>query len=308
MKKASFLWMLILLSALVLPAHAQDEIISLFEGSTKIYDDDIGYGTHYYLTGPTSHKAVDGKMRRQFCELPEGVSAYEVIKNYEKAIQSKGGTIIHLSRNAKRYTDEDSGETIRFIEDLFTIGRITRYNPYSYLQFPNYAQDYVSGKISTAENDIYISVAAAAIEKETYYTLVTVLAEPMDMDNVTLNVLDEGIANEGKIAIYDIYFDTGKSEVKEESSNALSIIANYLKENSDKKFIVVGHTDNTGDFNANVTLSNDRAKAVIEKLVTEYGIDQAQLIPYGVASVSPQMSNATDEGRERNRRVELVEF
>ncbi|MFN2396529.1 MAG: OmpA family protein [Bacteroidales bacterium] len=307
MKKLSSLWMLILLSALVLPAQAQDEIISLFEGSTKIYDDDIGYETHYYLTGPTSHKAVDGKMRRQFCELPEGISSYEVIKNYEKAIQSKGGTIIHLSRSAKRYTDEDSGERVRFMQDLFTRGRKAN-GGYAYLQLPNFAQDYVAGKISTAENDIYISVAAAVVESKTYYTLVTVLAEPMDMDNVTLNVLNEGIADKGKIAIYDIYFDTGKSEVKNESNSALAIIADYLKDNPDKKFIIVGHTDNTGDFDANVTLSNDRAKAVIEKLVAEYGIEQAQLIPYGVGSVSPQMSNATDEGKARNRRVELVEL
>lgn len=88
----------------------------------------------------------------------------------------------------------------------------------------------------------------------------------------------------------------------------MAIIADYLKENSERKFIIVGHTDNTGDFNANVTLSSERAKAVIEKLVTEHGIPKAQLIPYGVGSVSPQMSNATDEGKARNRRVELVEL
>ncbi len=309
MKRLNFLLILILLSTLVLPAKAQDEVISLYKGSKKIFDDDIGFETHYYLSGPTSHEAIDGKVRRQFCKLPEGVSAYEVIKNYEKAIQSKGGTIIHLSRDAYRYTDENTGERINFMRDLFTKGRIKHYGaPYSYLKFPTAAKDYVVGKISTAENDIYISVAAATIEGNPYFTLVTVLAEPMDMDNVTLNVINEGIADKGKIAIYDIYFDIGKSEVKKESSNALSIIAEYLKENSDKKFIVVGHTDNTGNFNSNVTLSNDRAKAVIEKLLAEHGIDKAQLIPYGVGSVSPQMSNATDEGKARNRRVELVEF
>ncbi len=311
--KKSVILLSVFLSSLIfytynLFAQEQDDIISLFKGSEIIYDDGIGFETHYYLTGPTSHKAVDGKIRRQFCKAPEGVSAYEVIKNYEKATQSKGGTIIHFSREVKPFKDKETGKTIRFMKKFFTKGRLTRYNPYSYLQLPNFAQDYVSGKISTAENDIYISVAAAVVEGKTYYTLVTVLAEPMDMNNVTLNVLNEGIADKGKIAIYDIYFDTGKSEVKNESNSALSIIADYLKDNPDKKFIIVGHTDNTGDFDANVTLSNDRAKAVIEKLVADHGIEQAQLIPYGVGSVSPQMSNATDEGKARNRRVELVEF
>jgi OmpA-OmpF porin, OOP family len=303
MKKLNILLMLILLSTLVLPAQVQDEIISLFEGSTKIYDDDIGFETHYYLTGPTSHKAVDGKIRRQFCELPDGVSAYEVIKNYEKAIQSKGGEIVYISQDVKRYKQED-GEWYYYMRDGFAKGR-KEHTKIVHGHFVSHlANKYVVGKIATTENDIFISVAAA----DGYYEVVTVIAEPMDMDNVTLSVLNEGIADKGKIAIYDIYFDTGKSEVKNESNSALAIITDFLKENPDKKFIVVGHTDNTGDFNANITLSNDRAKAVIEKLVTEYGVEQAQLIPYGVGSVSPQMSNATDEGKARNRRVELVEL
>ncbi len=308
MKKLGFLFMLILLSTLALPAQEQDEIISLFKGSKKINDDNIGFETHYYLTGPTSHKAVDGKIRRQFCKAPKGVSAYEIIKNYEKAIQSKNGTVIHLSRKAQSYKDKKTGKTIRFMKNLFAKGRSNHNGSYPYLQLPNFAKDYVSGKISTAKNDIYISVAAAAVESRTYYTIVTVLAEPMDMNNVTLNVLNDGIADKGKIAIYDIYFDTGKSEVKSESNNALAIIANYLKKNPDKKFVIVGHTDNTGDFQANVSLSNARANAVVKKLVAEHGIKQTQLVPYGVGSVSPQMSNATDEGKARNRRVELVEL
>lgn len=303
MKKLSVLWMLILLSALVLPAQAQDEIISLFEGSKKMYDDNIGFETHYYLAGPSSLKSVDGKIRRQFCEVPEGVSAYEVIKNYEKAIQSKGGEIIHLDREVKRYKIEN-GEWYYYMRDGFAKARI-KHTKIVHGHFVSHlANKYVVGKISTAENDIYISVAAA----DGFYELVTVIAEPMAMDNVTLNVLNEGIANKGKIAIYDIYFDTGKSEVKNESNSALAIIADYLKDNPDKKFVIVGHTDYTGNFDANVTLSNDRAKAVIEKLVTEHGVKQAQLMPYGVGSVSPQMSNATDEGKARNRRVELVEL
>ncbi len=303
MKKLSVLWMLILLSALVLPAQAQDEIISLFEGSKKMYDDNIGFETHYYLAGSSSLKSVDGKIRRQFCKVPEGVSAYEVIKNYEKAIQSKGGEIIHLDREVKRFKLEN-GEWYYYMRDGFAKARI-KHTKIVHGHFVSYlANKYVVGKISTAENDIYISVAAA----DGFYELVTVVAEPMKIDNVTLNVLNEGIADKGKIAIYDIYFDTGKSDVKNESSNALAIIAEYLKEYPDKKFAVVGHTDNTGDVNANVTLSKDRAKAVIEKLVAEHGIDRAQLMAYGVGSFSPQMSNATDEGKARNRRVELVEL
>jgi len=307
MKRVFFLMLLILLTLQLLSAQNSEEIITPFAGSNVIYDDQIGYETHYYLTGENSHQAVDGKMRRQFCQLPADVSTYEVIKNYEKAIEAKGGTIIHLSRSAKRYTDPDSGERIRFMQGLFTRGR--KANPgYAYLQLPNFAQDYLVGKISTAQNEIYLSVAATVVESQTYYELVTVMAEPMELGKVSLNVMNEGISQQGKIAIYDIYFDTGKSEVKSESNVALAIIANYLKDNPTKKYLIVGHTDNTGDFAANITLSQQRARAVIDKLINDFGIEQQQLVPYGVGSVSPQSSNATSQGRATNRRVELVEY
>lgn len=311
MKKLLYLSVVIfmIISGLSLCAQENDEIISLYEGSELVYDDNIGFESFYYLTGENSHEVIDGKIYRKFCAAPEGVSPYEIIKNYEKAIASKGGTVIHLSRDAYRYTDPETGERIWFMSELFANARLKPLDRgWAYAQLTKEAQDYVVGKISTPEHDIYISVAAAIIDEATYYTIVTALAEPMDMDNVSLNVINEGIAKSGRVAIYDIYFDTGKSEVKDESTAALKIIADYLKNHSDQKFLIVGHTDNTGDFDANIRLSTARANAVMEILVSEYGIDAEQLKPYGNGSTSPQMSNATKEGKARNRRVELVEF
>jgi len=310
MKKQHTLLALILLVLTLNSAAAQEpsDIISLYKGSKLIFDDKIGFETHYYLSDKTTVKSIDGKMRRQFCSVPEGVSTLEIIKNYEKAISAKGGTIIYFARDAYRFTDPKTGKRVWFMRDLFTKGRPTRYNQYGYMQLPHEAEDYVVGKIATPAHDIFISVASAVVENVTYYTLVTVEVEPMDMQNVTLNVINEGIAGSGKVAIYDIYFDTGKSEIKHESSNALTVIADYLKAHADQKFLIVGHTDNTGDFESNIKLSKARAEAVINKLVSDYGISKTQLIPYGNSSASPQMSNATEEGRARNRRVELVEF
>jgi hypothetical protein len=307
--KRNVLMISVFIAGLTVFAQQNLEIISLYEGSELEYDDDIGFETQYYLTGESSHMSIDGNTRRQFCSAPEGVSPFEIIKNYEQAIASKGGTVIYLSRDAYRYTDEKTGERVWFMRDLFTNGRLEPLSRgWAYAQLPNEANDYVAGKLSSPEHDIYISVAAAIVDGTTYYTLVTILAEPMDMGNVTLNVLNEGIAANGRVPIYDIFFDTGKSEVKTESSAALKTIADYLKANTGLKFFIVGHTDNTGDFDANLTLSNDRAKAVIQKLITDYAISPSQLKPFGVGSTSPQMSNETENGRARNRRVELVEF
>ena len=81
------------------------------------------------------------------------------------------------------------------MRDLFTNGRLDPLSRgWAYAQMPKEANDCVVGKIATPAHDIFISVASAIVEGKTYYTLVTVIVEPMNMGNVTLNVLNEGIA------------------------------------------------------------------------------------------------------------------
>ena len=284
-------------------ASGDGGIVSIFKGSEVNYDDKIGFGEHYILKDDKTITVVEGKIRRRFCYAPKGRSPFEIIKNYEKAIIDKGGTIINLSRDAGSISVSKQ----EFIYDLFTKGRVNRMTNYEYMQLPNYANDYVAGKISTAKADFYVAVAAVSIEKKTVFTLVTVEAKPMDMGMVSLDIMNEGIARDGRIAIYDIHFESGKSEVKKESAEALKIIAEYLKKHTGKKYIVVGHTDNVGNFDANIKLSFNRAKEVAAKLVSEYGINKNQLEFHGVGPTSPKTSNSTKEGKARNRRVEIVE-
>lgn len=315
MKKKVFLILVIMVLTLAHTGLAQNtpEIISLFKGSDRIFDDKIGYETHYYLTSNTSYEKVEGKMRRQFAAVPQGVSAYEVIKNYEKAILSKGGTVFHISRNANSYKDKKTGKEIAFMKDYFSKGRIedrglSNMKQWAYANLPRKAETYVAGKVSTAQSDVFISVAAAAFDKTTYYSIVTVIAEAMDLTNVTMSLINEKIGQTGRVAIYDIFFDTGTAEIKKESSAALQVISDYLKKNPDKLFLMVGHTDSTGNFKTNMKLSMDRANAVTQRLVTKYGIRADQIKPVGVGPACPQMSNETDKGRAKNRRVELVEL
>jgi outer membrane protein OmpA-like peptidoglycan-associated protein len=119
--------------------------------------------------------------------------------------------------------------------------------------------------------------------------------------------LSNSIQNTGKVALYGIYFDTGKAEVKAESESALKEIAQLLKTDAKLKLLVVGHTDNVGKFEANMLLSKQRADAVVKVLVSKYGIAPARLMPCGAGSMAPVASNQTEEGRAQNRRVELVE-
>jgi OmpA-OmpF porin, OOP family len=134
------------------------------------------------------------------------------------------------------------------------------------------------------------------VEKEVMKQEVVADAEAMGNDiNAT-----------GHVSVYGIYFDTGKSEIKPESDAAISEIAELLKNSGSLNIFVVGHTDNVGSFDSNMKLSKDRADAVAKTLTSKYGIAAARLKSYGVGSLSPVTSNDTEDGKAKNRRVELV--
>lgn len=118
--------------------------------------------------------------------------------------------------------------------------------------------------------------------------------------------LEAGIKTEGRIAVYGIQFDTGKSELKPASEPVLQEIAKMLKAQPTLKLHVVGHTDNVAGLELNLKLSKARAEAVVQALSSKHGIAPARLIPHGVGPVAPLASNDAEAGRARNRRVELV--
>lgn len=111
----------------------------------------------------------------------------------------------------------------------------------------------------------------------------------------------------GKVAVYGILFDTNKTDVKPESEPVLKEIAGLLQQNPALKLYIVGHTDNVGSLEMNMDLSKRRAESVIAYLAANYKADASRLKGYGVGPLSPVASNKTDEGKARNRRVELVE-
>jgi len=115
------------------------------------------------------------------------------------------------------------------------------------------------------------------------------------------------IAAAGRVALYGLYFDTDMAELKQESAPSLAEIGKLLKGQPDLKVYIVGHTDNVGTPASNMELSKQRAAAVVNALVTKYQIATNRLDSAGVGPFSPVATNRTEEGRAKNRRVELVE-
>ena len=127
------------------------------------------------------------------------------------------------------------------------------------------------------------------------------------MSTVKAEEITDSLAKTGKVAIYGVYFDTDKADLKPESKDALAEMAKAIKgAGAGKKFLIVGHTDNQGAYDYNQALSAKRAKAVTEALAKEYGLPAASVIPVGVGMAAPVAANTDDAGRAKNRRVEIV--
>lgn len=118
--------------------------------------------------------------------------------------------------------------------------------------------------------------------------------------------LYDALAERGRVATQGIYFDTGSDRIRPESTPTLKEIAAMLAEHPDLSLLIEGHTDNVGAAAANQTLSERRAAAVKASLVAQFGAPAARLATAGFGASKPAAPNTTDEGRQQNRRVELV--
>jgi len=120
--------------------------------------------------------------------------------------------------------------------------------------------------------------------------------------------LYDAIAEKGRASTQGIYFDTGSDGIRPESAPTLKEIGDMLNEHGDLKLAIEGHTDNVGAAAGNQTLSEKRAAAVRQYLIDKYSIDGARLVAKGLGATKPVTSNDTPEGRQNNRRVELVKM
>lgn len=118
--------------------------------------------------------------------------------------------------------------------------------------------------------------------------------------------LYDALAETGRVATQGIFFDTGSDVIRGESTPTLKEIAAMLTEHADLKLLIEGHTDNVGADAANLALSEKRAAAVKAALVAQFGADGARLTTKGFGASKPAAPNTSTEGRQTNRRVELV--
>jgi outer membrane protein OmpA-like peptidoglycan-associated protein len=157
--------------------------------------------------------------------------------------------------------------------------------------------------VKNGKETTWVKVESGGNDSNDFIMLTVLELEAMKQE-ITSNDILTALNNDGRIALY-INFDTGKSDVKPDSQPIIDQISEMLKSNPELKISIEGHTDNVGNSTANKTLSENRATSVKNGLIAR-GIDNARLSSKGFGQANPISDNMTDEGKAKNRRVEIV--
>ena len=160
---------------------------------------------------------------------------------------------------------------------------------------------YLCGNLIKNNREIWVSVEGFNDGWE--YRLTIVEVEEMAQEVSASDMLD-ALNRDGYMALY-INFDTGKFDIKPESQPIIDQIAQLMQDNPDLKLSIEGHTDNVGTPQNNKVLSENRAKAVMNAVVSS-GVDSSRLTSVGWGQERPIADNHTEDGRAKNRRVEIV--
>ncbi len=282
-------------------------LISLYPGAKKTYYDQKEFDEYYILTSLKKSVAVnlkeckkvklEGKVTKAKYLFPPNRSAYEVFKNYELALKQAGFRILAdlRTKEVRNFVDRDEG----FSRGYPGLSSYTSENPKEHF--------YISANTPAGDAYITLYVAEGYNGRPGVIAVGMVELKSMQTGLVTASFIKEKIDANGHIALYGIYFDFDKADIKPASEPTIKEIAKFLKDNPTMKVYVVGHTDNVGKLEYNMELSRRRAEAVVKELVEKYGIKKDRLKAFGVGPLAPIASNKTEEGRVKNRRVELLE-
>ena len=245
--------------------------------------------------------AVAGRRTLTALQGPRGRSALEIFTNYAEALQRAGFRVLYTCSRANcpkgmllEGLGPNGGSELRRPLAVFGDGSIED-------------QHYLLASRSVPEGTEYVRIAAMGPQLP---VVVIDVVQPAGMETrvkiVDAASLDNQIAQRGRVALYSIFFDFDRADLKPESKPQLAELAKYLRSAPGVNVYVAGHTDDQGKFDYNHNLSRERAAAVVAALVGEYRIAAARLSAYGVGPLAPLATNASDEGRALNRRVEVV--
>lgn len=317
---------------------ADHPLVGRYDGATIVFYKVADFDEAALLTAPHDYNALlernatddrsgddwlklEGRVTRIRYAIPEGRSSLEVIRNYESALAAKGFTTLFSCADKKCLTgvlldpyligqqvDPDNGDTALYSDHaryLLAVmdpssGGASSQGPGS--QGPGSAA-------TSGGGPVYVAILVGEDGPQVTAFVEVVETKPMDTGKIAVidaRQMAQSISAGQSINIYGLVFDFDSATLKPDSRTTLDEIAKLLSDQPNLHLVVVGHTDNQGSPDYNMDLSERRAQSVVAALTTTYGIAPERLSASGAGLTAPIASNDTEEGRAKNRRVELV--
>ncbi len=296
------------------PGGRDSPIVSRFQGSVLIGYQQQDYASLVVPLGAydearadhfAASESVEGRLTRIAYAAPDGKSALEVLRNFEQALRGAGFQI-----RFECLAERCGG--FKFSRALATPATAAMHGDSAAMDDLLYAANgnvlALSARLDRAGGRVDVSLLVSQDERRRAGILLqTVEARAMDTQQVSVDAraIGQGIAQQGHIALYGLRFANDSARLDAASQATLAEIEKFLKASPQMKVYVVGHTDNTGTLAHNLQLSQQRAEAVVAALLAR-GIAAPRLAAKGLASYAPVAGNGDEDGRARNRRVELV--
>jgi outer membrane protein OmpA-like peptidoglycan-associated protein len=230
---------------------------------------------------------LEGQVTYIHYTKPNTVSALQIFRNYQTSLTKSGFKELFVCN--RPCTTANIGE----FEGLLKARGL----------YLNYSTD--NQYVAAQKGNVYVSMFV----NDGGVWLFVVEQGQMDTGKIKVNgnsPIANALSQSGRVDVYGLTFDTGKSSLKPSSKTTLTELSQILNDNPQLNLDVIGHTDNVGSEESNLKLSQDRSEAVIAALASDYGINPTRLNPIGKGQSQPISSNDTEKGKATNRRVEFV--
>lgn len=281
-------------------------------GSHIVFHDESDFDRLAVPTGPwdgdafESVERLEGEvLRLSYTFEDPSVTTLRVKRSYQQALEARGfellftGSEDELSGGAGRTFFRQSGLFERGARDCCRVSNRDR--QVRYIAARSEAGDVLAGiAVFNARRVDGLAVSKAIVTAQE-------MDATMDHQPLTAGEMETGLVEDGRVAVQDILFEVNSAAILPESAEALATIAELMTEQPSMELLVVGHTDNTGDYDYNLSLSLERAQSVVTWLRDQHGISGDRLQAAGAGMMAPVTTNRTEAGRAQNRRVELVE-
>lgn len=308
----------------VMPYQAEDvagsqdhPILTRFPGSEIKWYDVQSFSPYHIPTGAVigfgsieEWTATQGQLTRIYYELQGTNTQTEVYANYKKALEEAGFDILtagiftqssrKLDIGSRRWLghaykrNELPPKGIRLLSGTSTSG----------------GTGYIAASKDRAAGTVFVAIGIAQYRDDIIATMIDVIEVDdvkTDLVSIDAEAIGKDVLEYGRVVLDGLFFEHNKAILMETSKPALQEITTFLNNHPDMNFYVVGHTDSSGSFSYNSTLSDQRAAAVRKALIDDFGVAATRLEAYGVGPLNPVFSNSSEGGRAKNRRVELVE-